>query len=160
MESDRGGHVVTVELGDERSFKRAMREAAGIAGKQQIETAVEDAVHYANRVLLQATPPPEASMDSWNMEPVAESVTMAWEPSEPQGKLAQGNAYIATWEHPHADKIEVGVRPHEIEGDPVLVFPDRETGELVFRAKVQHPGIPAVGFIRAGFRYGLRKHFV
>lgn len=150
---------MTVELDDPRAFKRAMREAVGIAGKEQIEAAVHDAGHYANRVLLQATPPPDASMNEWHVEGIAESLTFEWQPSEPQGKLAKGDAYVATWEHPHANKIEVGVRPHEIEGDPVLAFPD-ENGDIIFRAKVDHPGIPAVGYIRAGFKYGLQKHFL
>lgn len=147
------------ELGDERSFRRAMRQVMGEASKEEIQEAVEDAVHWANRVLLESTPPPEASMDSWDMDSIAESVEVYWEPSEPEGALAQGDALIAEWTHPHADKIAVGVKPHMIEGDPWLVWEDRETGETIFRMEVQHPGLPAVGYIRAGFRYALKKHF-
>jgi len=152
---------MTAELGDKRSFQRAMREAAGVAGKEQIQEAVDDAVRYANRALLElsSSPPAGASMDEWNMAPIAESVETHWEPSEPQGKLSKGDAYVAEWTHPHADKIEVGVRPHEIEGDPVLVWTDRETGETIFRHKVQHPGIPGAGYIRGGFTRALREHF-
>lgn len=148
-----------VELDDPRAVRRAMREAMGVAGKEQIEAAVDDAVREANKRLLEGTPPEGASMDTWHMESIAESVTTYWEPSEPKGKLAKGDAYIAEWEHPHVNKIEVGVRPHEIQGDPVLHWVDPETGEDVFATEVDHPGIPAVGFIKAGFRHALNKHF-
>jgi len=111
-------------LKDPRSFKRAMRTAAGVAGKEQIERAISDAVKYANRALIQNTPPDGASSDEWNMKPIADSVTVKWSPSEPsEGKLDKGEQIIAEWEHPHANKIEMGVKPHEIEGDPVLYFP-------------------------------------
>lgn len=149
------------ELADERAFKRAMREAAGVAGKEEIREAVHDAVRYANQALMDAAdnPPDDASMDEWHMQPIADSVDLSWERGEPEGKLEQGNALVAEWTHPHADKIEVGVRPHEIEGNPWLVWEDRETGETIFRHKVPHPGIPALGFIRHGFRRSLAENF-
>lgn len=136
-----------------------MREAIGEAAKPEIEAAISDAVQYANEHLAESTPPPEASMDEWHMESIIESVDVYWEGGEPQGALAQGDRLVAEWTHPHAGKIEVGVKPHMIEGNP-LVFPDTETGETVFTMKVEHPGIPAVGFIRAGFRRALREHFL
>lgn len=148
-----------VELGDPQATARAFREAIVELSKEEVEEAVDFAVREANDRLLNSTPPPEASMDEWHMEGIAESVRTYWSPSEPQGKLRQGDAYVAEWEHPHADKIEVGVKPHMIEGDPVLVFPDPETGETVFTTEVQHPGIPAVGYIRAGFQAALREFF-
>jgi len=167
------------ELGDERSFRRAMREAAGIAGKDEIEDAVHEAVDLANDMLLNSTPPPEASLEEWHMQSIADSARTYWSPSEPEGKLAQGDQYIAEWTHPHADKIEVGVKPHMIEGNPILVFPwpngpdevlaefaplwndsDHwlEEPEVIF-SEVQHPGIPAVGYIRAGFTKSLQRNF-
>lgn len=147
-----------VELGDPQATKRAFREAITELSKQEIEEAVEYAVREANDRLLNSTPPPDASMQEWHMEGIAESVRTYWTPGEPEGELRQGDAYVAEWEHPHADKIEVGVKPHLIEGDPVLVFPG-EDGETVFTTEVNHPGIPAVGFIRAGFRAALNEYF-
>jgi hypothetical protein len=168
------------ELGDPQSFKRALRELTGEAAKSDIETAVHDAVDRADRILrhVAANPPPDATLDSWALESIADSVVTYWSPSEPEGALAQGDAYVAEYQHPHADKIEVGVQPHTIEGDPILVFPwpdapdevrarfrpqwestDHwlEEPEVIF-AEVEHPGIPAVGYIRGGFQYALRKH--
>jgi hypothetical protein len=169
------------ELGDERSFKQAMREVAGEVGKREIERAVHDAVRMANNALRQAgeSPPEGATLDQWSVEAIADSVEVYWEQGEPQGELAQGNRLVAEWTHPHADKIEVGVRPHEIEGDPVLVFewtnmpddvaeqfrsqwenPDSFLEEpMVAFARIEHPGIPGVGFIRSGFRKAIDKHF-
>lgn len=168
-----------VSLDDPRSFKRAFREAMGEAARPEIEAAIADAVRYANEALLRETPPEGASMEDWSVESIADSVEVSWRQGESEGELAQGNALIAEWTHPHADKIEVGVRPHEIEGDPFLVFewpdmpdevredfqsqwedPDSFLDEpMVIFAKVNHPGIPAVGFIRHGFRRALRDHF-
>jgi hypothetical protein len=170
------------ELGDERSFKRALREAAGVAGKEQIEGAVHDAVEIANRALREVgnSPPPEATLDEWSVEAIADSVEVYWSPSEPsEGKLAKGDQLVAEWTHPHADKIEVGVEPHTIEGNDWLYFPwynmpddVREKWEpkwedpdnpldepYVFRRKVEHPGIPAVGYVRAGFSRAIARHF-
>lgn len=170
------------ELGDPRSFQRAMREAAGVAGKEAIETAVNDAVQIANRALREAgrNPPEGATLDEWSVEAIADSVEVYWTPSEPtEGNLAKGDQLVAEWTHPHADKIEVGVRPHEIEGDPILIFewtnmpddvaeqfrsqwenPDSflEEPQVAF-AKIDHPGIPGVGFIRKGFSRALKRNF-
>jgi len=172
---------MTAELGDPRSFRRAMREAAGVAGTEQINQAVREAVDIANRILREVgeSPPPGASLNEWSMESIADSVELYWEQGEPSGELEQGNALVAEWTHPHADKIEVGVRPHMIEGSPILVFewPNAPEGvreqfadqwesddsfldepEVAF-AEVQHPGIPGVGYIRAGFNRSLARNF-
>jgi hypothetical protein len=169
------------ELGDERSFKRAMREVAGEVGREQINEAVREAVEIANRILLEAgdSPPPEASLDEWSMGAIADSVETRWVKGESEGELAKGNALVAEWTHPHADKIEVGVRPHMIEGNPILVFewpnaPDAvraqfadawesddsflEEPEVAF-TEVDHPGLPALGYIRTGFRRSIRRNF-
>jgi hypothetical protein len=173
---------MTAELGDERSFKQAMRTAAGVAGKEQIEEAVHDAVEMANRALREVgkSPPPDATLDEWSVEAIADSVEVYWSPSEPsEGKLEKGDQLVAEWTHPHADKIEVGVEPHMIEGDPILVFewhnipddvakqfesqwndPDSflEEPQVAF-TEISHPGLPAVGFIRGGFQRAIQKHF-
>lgn len=168
------------ELGDERSFRRALREVVGVAAKEEIEVAVRDAERYANQILyeMSRSPPAGASMEEWSLQTIADSSRRYWSPSEPEGELAQGDAYVVEWTHPHADKIEVGVKPHQITGDPILVFPwpdapddvkarfrprwenpDNwlEEPEVIF-AEVDHPGIPAVGYIRSGFRYALERH--
>jgi len=170
---------MTAELGDERSFKRALREAAGVAGKEQIVKAVDDAVRYANERLREASPPDTATQDEWHVQPIADSVRTYWVKGEPEGKLEKGNAYVAEWEHPHADKLEVGVAPHMIEGNPILVFPWPDAPPEVVEdwqprwddpdywldepyvvfTEVEHPGIPALGFIAAGFRRSLQENF-
>jgi len=89
---------MTAELGDERSFKQAMREAAGVAGKEQIEAAVHDAVEIANRALREVgqNPPPGATLDEWSVEATADSVEVYWSPSEPsEWKLSKGDQLIA-----------------------------------------------------------------
>jgi len=172
---------MTAELGDERSFKRALRTAMGEAGREQIQTAVEDAVRMANEALAKAgeSPPEGATMDEWHVAPIIDSVEVYWQKGESEGELSKGNALVAEWTHPHAGKIEVGVKPHEIEGDTLLVFewhnmpeevaeqfqsqwdnPDSflEEPQVAF-TKVQHPGLPAVGYIRSGFSRALKKHF-
>jgi len=172
---------MTAELGDKRSVREAFREATGEIGREQIEAAVEDAVRFANDALRQVgeSPPPDASMDEWAMESIIDSVEVYWRQGKSEGKLAKGDALVAEWTHPHADKIELGVEPHLIEGDPWLYFPwpgmpdeVREEWEpkwenpnndleepYVFMTKVEHPGIPAVGYARGGFQRALRKHF-
>jgi hypothetical protein len=169
------------ELDDPRAVRRAFREATGVAGKEQIQAAVEDAVRFAKRALREAgnNPPEGATLDEWSVEAIAESVEIEWQPSEPGGELAKGDALVAEWTHPHANKIEVGVRPHEIEGDPILVFewqnipddvaeqfrPQWEDSDAfldepqVAFAKIEHPGIPGVGFIQHGFSRSLRENF-
>jgi len=149
------------ELDDPRSFRRAMREIAGTAGKDEIEAAVREAVEIANRGFREAAsnPPADASLDEWHLEPIIESVEVYWEGGETEGELEQGDAFVAEWTHPHTNKMEVGVRPHEIEGDPVLVWEDRETGELIFRQKVDHPGNPGLGAIKHGFTTVLARRF-
>jgi hypothetical protein len=172
---------MTAELGDPESFKRAMREATGVTAREEIQAAVEDAVRFANRALREVgnNPPPGATLDEWSVEAIAESVEVYWEGGESEGALERGDALVAEWTHPHADKIEVGVEPHMIAGDPILVFPwynmpDEVRAEFepkwndpenfleepqVAFAEVNHPGIPGVGFIRGGFQRALRKNF-
>jgi len=172
---------MTAELGDPEAVKRAFREAAGQAGREEIETAIRDAVKFANRALREAgkSPPEGATLDEWSVGAIADSVEVYWEKGETEGKLKKGNALVAEWTHPHADKIEIGVKPHMIEGDDYLIFewenmpdevaekfrsswenPDSFLEEpMVAFTEIQHPGIPAVGFIRHGFRRALNEHF-
>jgi hypothetical protein len=149
------------ELDDPRATKAAMREIASVAAKEEIEAAVKEAVKIANRGFSEAAddPPADASLEEWNLEPIIESVELRWEQGEPEGELKQGNALIAEWTHPHTNKMEVGVRPHEIEGDDFLRWIDRETGEEIFRQKVDHPGNPGLGAIRNGFSTVLNRRF-
>jgi hypothetical protein len=172
---------MTGEIEDERSFKRAMREAMGEVGREQIQEGVEDAVRFANDALRQVgeSPPPDATLDEWHVQPIIDSVEVYWEQGESEGELAKGNALVAEWTHPHAGKIEMGVKPHTIEGDPILVFewpnaPDEVREQFrsqwenpdsfldepeVAYAKVEHPGIPSVGFIRSGFVRSIKRNF-
>lgn len=166
---------------DERAFKRALREATGEAGREEIQAAVEDAVRFANDALrrLGDNPPPDATLDEWSVEAIADSVELRWEGGKSEGALEKGDVLIAEWTHPHTDKIEVGVKPHMIEGDDYLVFewhnipddvaaqfedswnnPDSFLEEpMVAFTEIEHPGIPGTGFIKQGFQRSLRKHF-
>lgn len=169
------------ELGDERSFKQALRTVASEHGREEINQAIEDAVRYANQALREAgeNPPEGASMDEWSTQAIADSVEVYWEEGKSEGKLERGDRLVAEWTHPHADKIEVGVKPHRIAGDPILVFewpgmPDEVAAQFesqwedpdnfleepaVAFAEIQHPGIPGVGFIAGGFRRAISEHF-
>lgn len=135
-----------VELGDPQSFKRALADRVEEIRDDQLEAMIDVAIREGNKVLTEQAPPEGASLDEWNTQPIADSVR----------KVKTADGWEAIWTHPHADKLEVGVRPHEIEGNPVLRWVDRETGEEIYAVKVQHPGVPALGFIREGFRRALR----
>jgi len=152
---------MSAELGDPESFKRALREASGEVSIEEIRDAVEQAAEYANENFRRAgeNPPAGASMPEWNMQPIIDSLEIRRVEGETQGKLAQGDAFIAEWQHPHTDKMEVGVRPHEITGNPLLVFEDWATGETVFTTRVDHPGNPGIGAIRDGFRRVIEERF-
>ena len=169
------------ELGDERSFKRALREATGEVTGERIKAAIDDAVRYANAALREAgrNPPEGATLDEWSVEAIADSVEVRRVAGESQGKLAQGDAWVAEWTHPHADKINVGVKPHMIEGNPILVFewenipedvaeqfrPQWESDSsfleepMVAFAEIEHPGIPGTQFIQQGFRRAIAENF-
>lgn len=149
------------ELGDERAFKAALRQATQDLSREEIQEAVEAAVRRANEAFAAAAddPPEGASLDEWHLEPIIESVEVYWESGASEGNLAQGDSLVAEWTHPHTNKMEVGVQPHEIEGSPYLRWIDRETGEEIFRRKVQHPGNPGIGAIREGFRHVLETRF-
>ncbi len=143
-----------VKLGDKQSFKRGLANRVEDVRDDQLEAMIDVAIREGNKVLRQEAPPEEnfgspppeqASMDEWNMEPIADSVE----------KRKEGDTWVAEWTHPHANKIEVGVRPHEITGDPLLVF-EAQDGTVVFTHKVEHPGIPALGYVRRGFRQAIR----
>lgn len=148
-------------LDDPEGLKRAMRGSVADVSLEETLEAVGDAVRIANRLFAEAadSPPPDASLEEWHLEPIIESVETRVEGAESEGALEAGQRVVAEWTHPHTDKIELGVKEHEITGDPWLVWTDRETGETIFRQKVQHPGIPAVGAIRAGFRRSLNANF-
>jgi hypothetical protein len=149
------------ELDDEKAFKRALREATGEISSEEIRDAVEQAARYANEAFERAAsdPPEGASLDEWHLEPIIESLEIRRVRGESEGALAQGDAWVAEWTHPHTNKMEVGVQPHHIEGDPVLVWEDRETGETIFRQEVDHPGNPGIGAIREGFQRVFEERF-
>jgi hypothetical protein len=143
-------------LEDSGALRDAMRgDVAEISLEATLE-AVNTAVRITNRLFAEVadSPPPEASLDEWHLEGIINSVETRVEDAEGTGRRV-----VAEWTHPHTDKIELGVKPHEITGDPVLVWTSPETGETIFATKVDHPGIPAVGAIRTGFRRALRQHF-
>jgi hypothetical protein len=150
---------MTGRLKNAREFKNILRAEVMDVSVAELEAAMNDAVRIANRALTETTPPDGASMDEWHMEPIAESVEIRWEPSPPDSGLSRGHRLVAEWKAEASGWIELGVRPHMIEGDPWLVWEDRETGETVFRHEVQHPGIPAVGYARQGFREAIASHF-
>lgn len=145
-----------VKLKDPGSVQAAMAEVIGEIALETVLEAAFVAQREANRLFAEA-PPPGASMDEWNMQPIIDSARSEVVQRESPGKLGRGDVVVLEWTHPHVGHIEWGVVPHEIEGDPVLAWEDRETGETVFRTRVEHPGIPAVGAIRAGVRKAFRE---
>ena len=153
---------MTAELDDPRAFRRALREATGEVTADEIKDAVEEAARRANEAFQRAAqdPPDDASMDEWHLQPIIDSLEIRRVEGQSEGNLAQGDAWVAEWTHPHTNKMEVGVMPHEIEGNPWLVWEDRETGETIFRQKVNHPGNPGIGAIRQGFQSVLEEFFV
>jgi len=152
---------MTAELEDPEAFKRAMREVVDEVSAEEIREAVEEAARRANESFERASadPPEGASMDEWHLQPIIDSLTIRRVEGQSQGALAEGDAWVAEWEHPHTNKVEVGVMPHEIEGSPILRWVDRETGEEIFRQKVDHPGNPGVGAIRQGFVSVLEERY-
>lgn len=140
-------------MADTPELRDAIREeVAGRAesfGRETIERWVE----LANEHLRSASPPATAAQDEWNMQPIIESAEIRQRRDE-GGRFQSG--WIATWEMESddgfniPDAFEFGTQPHDIEGDPLLVFDDPETGETVYAERVEHPGIPAVAFIRFG----------
>ncbi len=150
------------ELDDPRAFRRALREATGEVSEAEIEQAVREAARRANEAFSEAAedPPEGASMDEWHLEPIVDSLEIRRVEGDSEGNLSQGTAWVAEWQHPHTNKMEVGVRPHEIEGDNYLRWVDRETGEQVFTTHVDHPGNPGIGAIREGFRNVLEERYV
>jgi len=149
------------ELEDVDGFQRALREAVGEVSSDEIRDAVEQAARYANDAFRDAAdnPPDGASMDEWHMDPIIDSLEIRKVEGETEGELAQGDAWVAEWTNENTVFIEMGVRPHEIEGDPLLVFEDWKTGDTVVTTRVDHPGIPAVGAIREGFRRVLEERY-
>ena len=116
-------------------------------GRETIETWAEMIESH----LRAATPPGTASQDEWNMEPIIESREIRQRRGE-GGQFASGWELVYTAETDDGlnlmDIFEFGTDPYTIEGDPVLRWTDPETGEEVFAAEVEHPGIPAVAAVR------------
>lgn len=137
-------------------FEESVREIAARQADALGREAIEAWVEVTNELLRNAPVGIGAprSAEEWNLEAIAESV-------EIRQARGAGGQFTTGWEAewtaetddgiPLIDIFEFGVEgPYPIHGNPVLHWTDPETGEDIFRAKVMHPGIPAVAAVRIG----------
>jgi hypothetical protein len=101
--------------------------------------------------------------NDYHVDPIAESVRVE------RDRSAQDLTVRWHWDHEAAKWFNWGVSPHTIDGDPLLsfiwedapkgvreMFPhtERVGGDpRVFLKSVDHPGLPAAHFLRAGTRW-------
>lgn len=145
------------------SFEDSLRGAV-------LDTAEGELVGRRDNVISQAIQQSQEVLDvagsqlDWDVEPVKQSLGV---PEVERGR----NSLTVTWgwSHPAAPYWEYGTSPHTIRGDPILsfiwedappgikdMFPNTERVDgdpRVFFQSVQHPGTPALRFVREGLRY-------
>jgi hypothetical protein len=145
------------------SFEADLRESLLDEAERQLvgkrDNIVFQAIQQSQEVLDTA-----GSELDWNVEPIKQSLGTP--------EVERGRASITVtwgWGHEAAPYWEYGTSRHTIRGDPILsfiwsdappgvreMFPstEREDGDpRVFFQSVQHPGTPALRFVREGLRW-------
>jgi hypothetical protein len=144
-------------------FEDDLREAVldnverELVGKR--DNLVFQAIQQSQQVLDTA-----GSELDWNVEPIKQSL------GTPEVNRGRSSITVTWgWSHPAAPYWEYGTSPHKIQGDPILSFiwrdappgvkemfsnTERVDGDpRVFFESVQHPGTPALRFVREGLRF-------
>lgn len=140
--------MTTLDSGFEDVARDAILEQAE---RRLREDWLPDAVAHSHGVLRRY-----GGRNDYRVEPVIDSLQ---DPSVSRQGDRVGAAW--GWRHDAAPFFDVGVSPHTIDGTPILSFvwedapPEIQqsfegTPPRVFFPSVDHPGIPASHFVRAG----------
>ena len=144
-------------------FETAVEQVVLDVAERHLRDRLDDTVAESHRVLREY-----GGRNDYSVEPVIDSLQSPTIRRESDRVVARWG-----WTHEAAPFFDAGVSPHTIEGDPILRFvwedapagvremfadTERVDGDpVVYFDSVEHPGIPASRFVRAGVDW-LRTH--